>query len=88
MRDRFDTLKSRYTSKIRYEETASGISVEERTPVEQALEDILSKEKEWSKQHDMESKEKAEVDRLTADDMRLTSLETFPETKKRKGNRG
>ena len=69
VRDRFNILKSRYVSKMKYEETASGISVEERTPVEQALEDILAKEREWSKQHDMESEEKAEkaeLDRLTA----------------------
>ena len=46
VRDRFNTLKSQYASKMKYEETASGISVEERTPVEQALEDILAKEKE------------------------------------------
>ena len=76
---------------MKYEETASGISVEERTPAEQALEDILAKEKEWSKQHDMESEEKAEkaeANRFTAEDMRLKSLETFAETKKRKKEQG
>ena len=85
--DRLNTLKNRYSSRMQYEETASGISVEERTSVEQALESVLAKEKEWSKQHDMESEgkaEKAEADRLTAEDMRLKSLETFAETKKRK----
>ena len=63
--------------------TASGISVEERTRVEQGLESVLAKKKEWSKQHDMESEEKAEnaeADRLTAEDMRLKSLETFADT--------
>ena len=82
--DRLNTLKSRYASRMKYEETASGISVAERTPVEQALESVLAKEKVWSKQHDMESEEKAEkaeADRLTAKDMRLKSLETFAETK-------
>ena len=34
-----------------------------------------------------EKTEKAEGDRLTAEDMRLKSLETFAETKKRKKNR-
>ena len=89
--DRFNTLKSRYTSKMNYEETAGGIFVKERTAVEQVLEDILAEEKEWSKQHDMESEEKAEKaegDRLTAEDMRLKSLETFAETKKEKKQQG
>ena len=85
--DRLNTLKSRYASRMKYEETASGISVAERTPFEQALESVLAKEKVWSKQHDMESEEKgekaekAEADRLTVKDMRLKSLETFAETK-------
>ena len=65
---------------MKCELNGSGISVDERTPVEEALEDIIAKEKEMAKQHDIESAEKSEkveADKLTAEDMRLQSLETF-----------
>ena len=89
--DRFIILKNRFESKMKYELNASGISVDERTLVEEALEDIIAKEKEMAKQHDIESAEKSEkveADKLTAEDMRLQSLETFAKTRKRKRELG
>ena len=72
---------------MRAEENASGIAPPDLTPVEEALEDIIERELEMEiiqSQEDDEKGKKLEKDKTTAEEMRLQSLETFAETKKRK----
>ena len=72
---------------MRKEENGSGIAPPEFTPVENAIEDIIERELEmeilYCKEDD-EKNRKIEKDKKTAEEMRLQSLETFSETRKRK----
>ena len=72
---------------MRKEENGSGIAPPEFTPVENAIEDIIERELEteilYGKEDD-EKNRKIEKDKKTAEEMRLQSLETFSETRKRK----
>jgi hypothetical protein len=87
VKDRFKTIKKKFQDKMRAEENASGIAPPDLTPVEEALEDIIERELEMEiiqSQEDDEKGKKLEKDKTTAEEMRLQSLETFAETKKRK----
>ena len=90
VRDRFKIIRSHFLHKMRDEESASGISPE-MTPVDEALDDIIEREKEFERQHTQEDgakTAKAEKDRKTGEEMRQESLETFAETRKRKIENG
>ena len=87
VRDRFKTIKKKFQDKMKTEENGSGIAPPELTPVENALEDIIERELEMEIVHgeeDCEKNRKLEKDKKTAEEMRLQSLETFSETRKRK----
>ena len=87
VRERFKTIKKKFQDKMRAEENASGMAPPDLTPVEEALEDIVERELEMEiiqSQEDDEKGKKLEKDKKTAEEMRLQSLETFAETKKRK----
>ena len=87
VRDRFKTIKKKFQDKMKAEETGSGIAPPELTPVENAIEDIIERELEMEILHgeeDDEKNKKLEKDKKTAEEMRLQSLETFSETRKRK----
>ena len=87
VRDRFKTIKKKFQDKMKAEETGFGIASPELTPVENAIEDIMERELEMEILHgkeDDEKNKKLEKDKKTAEEMRLQSLETFLETRKRK----
>ena len=87
VRDRFKTLKKKFQDKMKAEENESGIAPPELAPVENAIEDIIERELEMEILHgeeDDEKNRKIEKDKKTAEEMRLQSLETFSETRKRK----
>lgn len=61
------------------------------TPVDEALDNIIEREKEFERQHTEEDgakTSKAEKDRKTGEEMHQESLETFAETRKRKIENG
>ncbi|XP_031570247.1 LOW QUALITY PROTEIN: uncharacterized protein DDB_G0285291-like [Actinia tenebrosa] len=85
VRDRFNTIKDNFKGKVRAEEIASGISPPELTPTENAIEDIIEREKEAECMfciEDAENSKSVEKQIQTGEEMRLQSLETFAETRK------
>ena len=59
------------------------------TPVDEALDDITEREKEFERQHTQEDgakTTKAEKDRKTGEEMSQESLETFAETNNNNNN--
>ena len=87
VRDRFKTIKKKFQNKMKAEETGSEIVPPDLTPVENAIEDIMERELEMEILHREEYDEKnrkLEKDKKTPEEMRLQSLETFSETRKRK----
>ena len=72
--------------KIREEEKASGIEVEELSELDLALEEIIEKEKAANAQLDLEeSVRKNELqDKTNAEEMRLQAMEKLGESKKRR----
>ena len=80
-----DPLKN-FKLKIREEEKASGIEVEELSELDLALEEIIEKEKAANAQLDLdESVRKNELqDKANAEEMRLQAMEKLGESKKRK----
>ena len=86
VQERFSLLEKRYKDKVRKEERASGIDVEE-SPTDALLEEIIEKSKvaEFDfEQQSIEQSAKVEVEKCTAEDMRQKALETLSETMKRK----
>ena len=86
VRERFGILKARVESKNREELGATGIAPDV-TAVDQAMEDIIERIKEYEKQHEEEDSskiEKNEKEKEAAADMRLKALETFSVSKKRR----
>ena len=88
VRERFGVLKAHTEAKNREELIASGIAPE-CTPVEQAVEDILEQMKECEKHFEEEENTKngkSENEKRAAEEMRLKAMETYAESKKRKGS--
>ena len=86
VRDRARILLKNFKLKIREEENASGIEVEELSELDLALEEIKEKEKAANVQLDLEeSVRKNELqDKANALEMRLQAMEKLGESKKRK----
>ena len=86
VRDRARILQKNFKLKIREEEKASGIEVEELSELDLALEEIIEKEKAANAQLDLEeSVRKNELqDKANAEEMRLQAMEKLGESKKRK----
>ena len=86
VRDRARILLKNFKLKIREEEKASGIEVEELSELDLALEEIIEKEKAANAQLDLEeSVRKNELqDKANAEEMRLQAMEKLGESKKRK----
>ena len=82
MRERWMLLSKKFTKKIREEENASGIAVNDLTEKEALIQELVSREdtataseaETASKQHEKE----------TAENMRKKAMETLGETNKRK----
>ena len=86
VRDRARILLKNFKLKIREEEKASGIEVEELSELDLALEEIIEKEKAANVQLDLEeSVKKNELqDKANAEEMRLQAMERLGESKKRR----
>ena len=81
--ERFGILKARVESKNREELGATGI-VPDITAIDQAMEDIIERIKEYEKQHEEEDSskiEKNDKEKEAPADMRLKALKTFSESK-------
>lgn len=85
IREHFQLLLSKFKTKMRTEQRASGIEVED-TEVDKAMEEIYEK---WEASEEEQLKEtgskkrKAEVDKASAEEVRLRATEKLSETKKR-----
>ena len=96
VRDRAKRMLKNYAFKIREEERASGIEVPEPTELDQALEDILAKEKEAKEKEAKagldareQTKQKDLRDKVNAEEMCLQAMEREIEEKfptERRGN--
>lgn len=85
VRDRFSLLSTKYAHKLRMEEKASGIEVEQ-SELEKLIEEILEREK--NAKNELESKErekksKAEKEKASAEEVRKQAMERMA---KRKGD--
>ena len=88
MREHFQGLFDRRKAKNREEEQASGITPNEPSEIEVMLDELISLFESAAidqKAADKEKSDKAAADIAKAQDMRQQSLETFAETRKRKG---
>lgn len=86
VRDRYTLLTSRHKQKLRDEEKASGIEIEE-TELDILLEDILEREKNAKEKIDEQSAEKkakAAQEKEAAEEIRLQALQTLKDKGKRK----
>ena len=72
VRDRFSLLSTKYAQKLRMEERASGIEVEQ-TELERLIDEILEREKDAKREldsKDREKKSKADKEKATAEQVR------------------
>ena len=87
VRDQYNHLEKEQKRKIREEEKASGIAPE-HSAFDDSMEDIIERFKARDEEDQRQvaaNKEKADADAAVAADMRKASMETFSQTKKRKG---
>ena len=81
------SIEKEQKKKIREEEKASGIAPE-HSAFDDSMEDIIERFKARDEEDQRQvaaNKEKADADAAVAADMRKASMETFSQTKKRKG---
>ena len=82
VRDRYSVISTRYRKKIRSEEKASGIDVEE-SEIDVLLEELIEREK-LSEEEGNEVKRKVEEEKCKATDVRKRAMESLGETNRRK----
>ena len=87
VRERYTILEKNYVKKNNAEEKATGISPDEMSDLDKALEEIVGKFKdlEIKVKQTQEEAENVTKDRETATEMRKKCMETYAETNKRKG---
>ena len=89
VRERYNLIARKFKSKNSQEEKQSGIAPDELSDLEKALEEIIEKFKEaeanYVLEKDLENK-KNEEERTCAQEMRTAAMETYAESKKRKGD--
>ena len=81
VRDRLTLLITKHRAKIRQEENASGIACEE-TELDQALEEIIDKEK-LADEKSSEAKKKEKEEKAAAEEHRQSAMECLAQTKRR-----
>ena len=90
VRDHIGVLVQRLKRKEAKELKESGISPT-KTELDEAIEQIIAMEESADEQHDLEDgekRDKMEGDRLKAEEMRRTAMETLGKTQKRKSEEG
>lgn len=83
VRDQFSLLSTKYAQKLRMEERASGVEVEQ-TELDSLLEEILEREKDAKKEldsKDREKKSKADKEKATAEEVRKRAMERMAKPK-------
>ena len=85
VRDRWVLLRRKFRSKIREEEAASGVDVEDLTEKEVLIEELIERE-DTVKPDD--NRLSVQQDKDKAEDIRKKAMESMGETKKRKLSRG
>ena len=83
VRDRFSLLSTKYAQKLRMEERASGVEVEQ-TELDSLLEEILERENDAKKElnsKDREKKSKAGKEKATAEEVRKRAMERMTSPK-------
>ena len=85
VRERWVLLRRKFKSKIREEEVASGVVVEEMTEKEVLIKELIERE-DTMKPDDLSVQHKNDKDK--AEDIRKKAMESMGETKKRKLSRG
>lgn len=83
VRDRWTLLQKKYKAKLREEEKASGISVDDLSEKDVLLEELIEKE-ESTEIAGQEQKKNKEKEKGEMEDVRKKALERYSETKKRK----
>ena len=89
VRDRFSLLSTKQAQKLREEEKASGIDVQQ-TELDDLLEEILEREKDAKVQldlQDVEKKNKSEKEKATAEEVRTQALERMVKRKNEDGGK-
>ena len=81
VRDRLSLLITKHKAKMRQEENASGINCEE-TELDQAIEEIIDKEK-LADEKSSEAKKKEKEEKAAAKEHRKSAMERLGQTKKR-----
>ena len=81
VRDRLTLLITKHKAKIRQEKNASGITCEE-TELDQALEEIIDKEK-LADEKSSEAKKKEKEEKAAAEEHRQSAMERLGQTKRR-----
>ena len=81
VRDRLTLLITKHKAKMRQEENASGIDCEE-TELDQAIEEIIDKEK-LADEKSSEAKKKEKEEKAAAEEHRKSAMERLGQTKKR-----
>ena len=83
VRDRYTTLEKAFKKKMADEEKSSGTIPPELTDLEIGIREIIEKFEDFSLHVADKDLSKQDADKKKAEDMRLKSLETFSETRKR-----
>lgn len=84
VRERMERLKTNYKAKMREEESASGITVEEMSELDALICEIIERERvaEGARESNTNWK-KNDADKTTAEEMRKVAMERHGETRKR-----
>lgn len=84
VRERMETLKKNYRDKMKEEESASGIDVDDPSEIDSIVNEIIDIEKEYDEARESSKvNENAEADKEKAQEMRKVAMESFGETSKR-----
>lgn len=86
VRERWVLLRRKFRSKVREEEAASGVVVQELTEKEVLIEELIEREDTIKPDDSLSVQHKNDKDK--AEDIRKKALESMGETKKRKLSRG
>ena len=84
VRERMERLKTNYKAKMREEESASGITVEEISELDALICEIIERERMAEEARESNANwKKNDADKKTAEEMRKVAMERYGETRKR-----
>ena len=84
VRERMDRLQTKYRARMKEEEAASGIAVDDVSELDTLISEIIDREKDAEEARESEGTlKKVKEDKQTAEEMRKAAMEKFGETRKR-----